>query len=46
MIAAAGLVSAAVYILANDLYAGSGGKLGTMAFIGTTIIRKLSEFLF
>lgn len=46
MIAAAGLVSAAVYILANDLYAGSGGKLGTIAFIGTTAVRKLGEFLF
>ncbi len=46
MIAAAGLVSAAVYILANDLYAGSGGKLGTIAFIGTTIVRKLADSLF
>ncbi len=46
MIAAAGLVSAAVYILANDLYAGFGGKLGTIAFIGTAVVRKLGEFLF
>jgi len=46
MIAAVCLVSAAVYILANDLYAGSGGKLGTIAFIGTTIVRKLGENLF
>lgn len=46
MIAAAGMVSAAIYILANDLYAGSGGKLGTIAFIGTMIVRKLGEFLF
>lgn len=46
MIAAAGMVSAAVYILANDLYAGSGGKLGTIVFIGTTVVRKLSEILF
>ncbi|MBU3957845.1 MAG: hypothetical protein KKB25_02115 [Nanoarchaeota archaeon] len=46
MIAAAGLVSAAVYILASDLYTGSGGKLGTIAFIGTAIVRKMGELLF
>ncbi|MFZ3077099.1 MAG: hypothetical protein WA139_01465 [Candidatus Aenigmatarchaeota archaeon] len=46
MIAAAGLVSASIYILASDLYAGSGGKLGTIAFIGTTVVRKMGELLF
>jgi hypothetical protein len=46
MIAAAGLISAAVYIFANDLYAGSGGKLGTMAFIGAAIVRRMGEILF
>ncbi len=46
MVAAAGLVSSAIYIFANGLYAGSGGKLGTIAFMGTTAIRKIAELLF
>lgn len=41
IVALASLISGAVYIIARELYAGSGGKLGTMAFIGTTVIRNL-----
>lgn len=41
MIAAASLLAGALYIASRELYTGSGGKLGTIAFIGTTIIRAL-----
>ncbi len=42
MVAAASMVAGVVYIAAHGLYSGTGGTLGTIAFVGTTIIRKLT----
>lgn len=41
MVAAASLLAGIVYIAAHELYNGTGGTLGTIAFIGTTAVRKL-----
>jgi hypothetical protein len=40
-IAAASLIAGAVYVASDRVFTESGGKLGTIAFVGTTAIRKL-----
>lgn len=40
-IAAASLIAGAIYVASDRVFTESGGKLGTIAFVGTTAIRKL-----
>jgi len=39
-IALASMVTGIIYIIAHELYSGTGGLLGTMAFTSTTITRR------
>jgi len=45
MVALAGLIAGIVYVIAKEVFVGIGGKMGTIAFIGSLIAKMLTMFM-
>ncbi len=46
MVALAGFFSGLIFVITHEVYTGTGGKLGTIAFGGVTIVKKFILSLF